>query len=105
EGQVKGDALSSSKGRRSKVGMWQVETGLGQVSVSCGHSHAVGERVALLLKPSDAGLLTVTTTVEDVVFQREQFKVELRGGLFIHLKDAPRVGESLSVTFDVECLS
>ncbi|MFZ5878084.1 MAG: ABC transporter ATP-binding protein, partial [Chloroflexota bacterium] len=42
EGQVKGDALSSSKGRRSKVGMWQVETGLGQVSVSCGHSHAVG---------------------------------------------------------------
>lgn len=93
------------KSRMSKVGMWQVEAGLGQVSVSCDHSHTEGERVALLLKPSDAGLLTVTATVEDVVFQREQFKVELRGGLFVHLKDAPKVGEALSVTFDVECLS
>jgi ABC-type Fe3+/spermidine/putrescine transport system ATPase subunit len=93
------------KSRMSKVGMWQVEMGLGQVSVSCGHSHVEGERVGLLLKPSDAGPLTVTAKVEDVVFQREQFKVELRGGLFVHLKDAPQVGESISVTFDVECLS
>ncbi|MBI5293887.1 MAG: ABC transporter ATP-binding protein [Chloroflexi bacterium] len=93
------------KSRMSKVGRWQVETSLGQVSVACGHAHADGERVALLLKPSDAGPLTVTAKVEDVVFQREQFKVELAGGLFIHLKDAPQVGESISVTFDVECLS
>lgn len=91
--------------QRPKVGIWQVETGLGQVPVSCGHTHAVGERVALLLKPSDAGLLTVTAAVEDVVFQREQFKVELAGGLFIHLKEPPKIGESISVTFDVECLS
>jgi ABC-type Fe3+/spermidine/putrescine transport system ATPase subunit len=81
----------------------KVETAFGLVELRC--EHAVGERVALLLKPSDAGPLTVTAKVEDVVFQREQFKVELAGGLFIHLKDAPQVGESISVTFDVECLS
>jgi hypothetical protein len=71
--------------------------------------------VALLLKPQfpspsgrgvrGEGFLTVEARVEDVVFQREQFKVELAGGLFIHLKDAPQMGESISVTFDVECLS
>jgi ABC-type Fe3+/spermidine/putrescine transport system ATPase subunit len=81
----------------------KVETAFGLVELRC--EHAVGERVALLLKPSDAGPLTVTAKVEDVVFQREQFKVELAGGLFIHLKDAPQMGESISVTFDVECLS
>jgi ABC-type Fe3+/spermidine/putrescine transport system ATPase subunit len=81
----------------------KAETAFGLVELHC--KHAVGERVALLLKPSDTGSLTVTAKVEDVVFQREQFKVELRGGLFVHLKDAPQVGESISVTFDVECLS
>jgi ABC-type Fe3+/spermidine/putrescine transport system ATPase subunit len=83
----------------------KVTTTFGIVDLQCEHVHAVGERVGLLLKPSDAGPLTVVAKVEDVVFQREQFKVELRGGLFIHLKDAPQLGESISVTFDVECLS
>jgi len=99
------------KGQKSKVGIWQVETSLGLVSVSCGHSHATGERIGLLLSPSPRGrgargevVLTVTAQVEDVLFQREQFKVQLRGGLFIHKKDAPKVGEVIPATFGVECL-
>jgi len=88
-----------------EVGKLKVETGFGSVDLTCEHNHVDGERVALLLKPSDMGLLTVTAKVEDVLFQRDQFKVELAGGLFIHLKEAPKVGESISVTFDVECLS
>ena len=98
-----------------QVGKSKVETGLGEFDLYCEHGHTAGERVALLLKPRfpspsgrgarGEGFLTVTAAVEDVVFQREQFKVELRGGLFIHLKEAPRIGESIMVHFDVECLS
>lgn len=106
------------KGQKSKVGMWQVETFWGLVSVSCGHPHATGERIGLLLSPtpfrSPTGvlregargevILTVTAEVEDVVFQREQFKVELRGGLFIQMKTAPKIGDRISIPFEVECL-
>ncbi len=97
-----------------KVGKLKVETGFGSVDLTCEHDHVDGERVALLLKPVFPSLrgrgvrgegLTITAKVEDVLFQRDQFKVELAGGLFIHLKEAPKVGESISVHFDVECLS
>lgn len=83
----------------------KVTTPFGVVDLQCGHQHKAGERVGLLLKPSSTGRLTINAKVEDVLFQREQFKVELRGGLFILMKDAPQVGESIAVTFDVECLS
>jgi len=89
----------------------KVKTVFGVVDLQCGHVHAVGQRVALLLSPSPAergargeGLM-VHAKVEDVLFQRDQFKVELEGGLFIHLKEAPKVGEPIQVHFDVECLS
>lgn len=83
----------------------KVETPFGVVDLRCEHIHAVGEQVGLLLKPSSTGPLTVNARVEDVLFQRDQFKVELAGGLFIHLKEAPKVGEPIQIHFDVECLS
>ncbi len=47
----------------------------------------------------------IEAQVEDVVFNREQFKVTLRGGLVVYLMDAPKVGEEISVAFTAECLS
>jgi ABC-type Fe3+/spermidine/putrescine transport system ATPase subunit len=88
-----------------QVGKLKVQTDFGEVDLRCGHAHADGERVALLLKPSSTGQLAVNAGVEDVLFQRDQFKVELAGGLSIHLKEAPKVGEPITVHFDVECLS
>jgi hypothetical protein len=43
--------------------------------------------------------------VEDVLFKQDQFQVKLRGGLVIHLKDAPRVGDIIRVKVQVECLA
>jgi ABC-type Fe3+/spermidine/putrescine transport system ATPase subunit len=88
-----------------QAGKLKVQTDVGEFDLQCGHVHAEGGRVALLLKPSSRGPLTVNAKVEDVLFQRDQFKVELAGGLFIHLKEAPKVGESLQIHFEVECLS
>jgi len=42
--------------------------------------------------------------VEDVLFNREQFKVTLRGGLVVQLDEAPKVGSEISVAFRAECL-
>ncbi len=54
--------------------------------------------------------------VEDVLFKQDQFQVKLRGvalsggavskgGLVIHLKDAPKVGQIIRVKVQVECLA
>jgi ABC-type Fe3+/spermidine/putrescine transport system ATPase subunit len=82
---------------------FQVKTDFGIFEVECAHHHAEGERVALLLKLSASGA-RVKAKVEDVVFNREQFKVKLRGGLIIELDDAPKVGSEISVQFRAECL-
>jgi len=57
----------------------------------------------LLLKPS-AGGTRIRAEVEDVLFNREQFKVTLRGGLVVQLDEAPKVGSEISVTLRAECL-
>jgi ABC-type Fe3+/spermidine/putrescine transport system ATPase subunit len=88
----------------------KVKSQFGVIELNCAHPHTDGERVGLLLLSSPLGrgqgegVLTVTAEVEDVVFQREKFKVQLRGGLFIHMKDAPKIGDRISVKFAVECL-
>ena len=81
----------------------QVKTDIGIFGVECGHLHTEGEMVALLLKPSASGE-KVNARVEDVVFNREQFKVRLRGGLIILMDEAPEIGSEISVAFHVECL-
>jgi hypothetical protein len=40
-----------------------------------------------------------------VLFKQDQFQVKLRGGLVIHMKDAPKVGQIIRVPVKVECLA
>ena len=100
----------------------QVKTEVGVFEIQCGHHHKVGEEVALLLKQvasQERGLesarigglksallvgVRVRARVEDVLFNRERFKVTLRGGLVVQLENAPKVGEEIEVAFSVECL-
>jgi ABC-type Fe3+/spermidine/putrescine transport system ATPase subunit len=102
--------------QNSEFRIGKVETLFGIFEVSCGHMHAAGDEVALLLKqlPSPRGSPTgvlregagseVRARVEDVLFNREQFKVTLRGGLVVQLDESPKVGSEISVTFRAQCL-
>ncbi len=88
---------------------FQVKTAMGDFEIRCEHGHLDGEDVALLLKhlpsPFKRGAGgEVRAQVEDVVFNREQFKVKLRGGLVILMDEAPEIGSEISVAFRVECL-
>ncbi|MBV6395220.1 MAG: Spermidine/putrescine import ATP-binding protein PotA [Anaerolineales bacterium] len=82
---------------------YQVETNLGVLKMQCKHRHAVGEHVSLLLRASDTGM-KLKAAVEDVAFNRDQFRVTLRGGLMIELERAPKIGAEISVLFAMECL-
>ena len=65
---------------------------------------------------SDISIEQIQLTVEDVLFKQDQFQVKGRGvalsgetvskgGLVIHMKDAPRVGDVITVQVQVKCLS
>jgi hypothetical protein len=43
--------------------------------------------------------------VEDVLFKQDQFQVKLRGGLVIHMKDVPKIGQIIRVKVQVQCLA
>jgi ABC-type Fe3+/spermidine/putrescine transport system ATPase subunit len=84
---------------------FRIETSLGLFEVHCRHKHANGENVALLLRQTAGeGGARIQAQVEDVLFNREQFKVTLRGGLVVQMERAPKIGEEVSVNFSVECL-
>jgi len=84
---------------------FQARTELGIFDVKCSHSHADGENVALLLKQTEGmSGLEIQARVEDVVFNREQFRVKLRGGLEVSLPYAPEIGSEVRILFSVECL-
>ena len=97
-GNVVGGKVSKVSGVRC-----QVETDFGVLKMQCKHGHGVGDRVSLLLRVSDAGT-KLKAEAQDVVFNRDQFRVTLRGGLTVNLSTAPKVGAEISVAFAVECL-
>jgi ABC-type Fe3+/spermidine/putrescine transport system ATPase subunit len=88
------------EGRRMNV-----KTGVGIFTLNCKHKHPKGEKISLLLKQSEEGIDEIKLKVEDVLFKQDQFQVKLRGGLVIHLKDAPKVGQIIRVKVQVECLA
>jgi ABC-type Fe3+/spermidine/putrescine transport system ATPase subunit len=94
---------------------WKLRTGTGDFFVRCDHRHSDGEKVHLLVRPQvmeDAGAETgqnavngLSGAVTDVVFEQAKYKVTLDNGLYVHLKDAPTIGERVSVRIGVECLA
>jgi ABC-type Fe3+/spermidine/putrescine transport system ATPase subunit len=83
----------------------KVKTDFGIFTLNCKHKHSKGENISLLLKQSEDGMDEIKLKVEDVLFKQDQFQVKLRGGLVIHLKDAPKVGQIIRVKVQVECLA
>ncbi len=77
-------------------------------------SKNIGEKVQLLITESPSPLgegrrgevrEQIQLTVEDVLFKQDQFQVKGRGGITIHMKEAPRIGEVITVQVQVKCLS
>jgi ABC-type Fe3+/spermidine/putrescine transport system ATPase subunit len=89
-----------------------LRTEFGELEAHCRDRYREGDQALLLLRSSSAiegsmegkDTLLVTAPVEDVIFQREQFRVGLRGGLSIYLPEAPKIGAEITVAFKVECL-
>ena len=90
----------------------KVKTAFGTFDISC--TKNVGEKAQLLITefPSPAGEgrrgegeVQIQLKVEDVLFKQDQFQVKGRGGLVIHMKKAPRIGDVITVQFQVKCLS
>ncbi len=90
------------------ISLNKVKTDLGIFTLDCRHKHLKGQSVSLLLKQSPSpsrGEVEIKLKVEDVLFKQDQFQVTLRGGIVIHLKDAPKVGQMIRVPVKVECLA
>lgn len=83
----------------------KVKTEFGIFSLTCKHKHGTGEKVSVLLNAKDDGGDEIQLTAKDVIFKRDQFEVKGRGGLTIYMKDAPKIGEVISVKVQVKCLA
>jgi len=90
----------------------KVETAFGTFNLGC--SKRIGEKTQLLIQqpPSPLGagrggevIEEIQLTVEDVLFKQDQFQVKARGGITIHMKEAPRIGDVITVQVQVQCLS
>ncbi len=94
------------EGRIQKAdgGIQKVETSFGMFNIECRHSHSAGEKVSLLIRQSGEGE-EIKLKVEDVLFDRDQFQVKTGSGLVIHMKNAPKIGETIHVRVRVECLA
>jgi len=92
---------------KMKEERWKVESGLGVVTVDCGHKHSKGDNVHLLVRPLPAGneSNTIQGVVRDIVFQQDRFRVTLDNGLYIYLPGTPKMGEKIEVRVKVECLA
>lgn len=89
-----------------KVEGLKVKTEYGNFNLTCRHKHSKGDKVNLLVRPHEAlgEANVIHSKVADVSFQQDQFKVTLENGLYIYLKDAPKIGQKIAVKVAVECL-
>ncbi|HAX68401.1 MAG TPA: iron ABC transporter ATP-binding protein [Anaerolineae bacterium] len=90
----------------------KVRTEFGTFDINCANN--IGEKVQLLIQefpsPSGRGVrgegeAQIQLTVEDVLFKQDQFQVKARGGIVIHMKEAPKVDDVITVQVQVKCLS
>jgi spermidine/putrescine transport system ATP-binding protein len=96
---------------KSNHGEILVETSAGNFEMVCTHSHAVGEKVDLLVRPQEvrkAAEGDLRGVVTDAVFHHDRFKVTLENGLYFYLPDAPQIGKEICLVISpaaVQCLS
>jgi hypothetical protein len=92
---------------RSQAGELQVETSSGRFTLTCKHKHQKGDKVNLLVRPHEARneANVIRGKVVDVSFQQNQFKVTLENGLYVYLKDAPKIGRKIVMKVMTECLA
>jgi ABC-type Fe3+/spermidine/putrescine transport system ATPase subunit len=81
----------------------KVKTAFGTFELVCPQHK--GEKVQLLITIGEGRGEKIQLTVEDVLFKQDQFQVKARGGLVIHMKEAPKVGDVITVQVQVKCLS
>lgn len=90
----------------------KVKTAFGTFNLNC--TKNIGEKIQLLIIESPSsfgggargeGWDEIQLTVEDVLFKQDQFQVKGRGGMVIHMKEAPKVGDVITVQVQVKCLS
>ena len=81
----------------------QVRTAIGVFSLDC--KKQVGEKLQLLITTGEEKGEKIELTVEDVLFKQDQFQVKTRSGLVIHMKEAPKVGDVITIQVQVKCLS
>ncbi|MCQ3935565.1 MAG: iron ABC transporter ATP-binding protein [Chloroflexi bacterium] len=104
----------------------KIKTAFGTFTLNCVKN--IGEKIQLLIQqsPSPSGrgargegkppsplgegrggevINEIQLTVEDVLFKQDQFQIKGRGGLVIHMKNAPRIGDVITVQVQVKCLS
>ncbi|HRQ22088.1 MAG TPA: ABC transporter ATP-binding protein [Anaerolineales bacterium] len=99
---VEGEVIAADK----------IKTRYGTFTLNC--SKNIGERLHLLMQQPFAPLgegrggeviAQIQLTVEDILFKQDQFQVKGRGGLIVHMKNAPRIGDVVAVKVQVQCLS
>ncbi len=83
------------------------QTEHGVFTVPCAHKHSKGDKVHLLVRPLPAEdeANFISGVVVDVIFQQDRFKVTFDNGLYVHLNEAPKNGQKISVPVKVECLA
>jgi ABC-type Fe3+/spermidine/putrescine transport system ATPase subunit len=88
----------------------RVQTDVGILETACETGAGPGEPVAVLIRPDAhrvAGENILGGRVTDILFQHNQYRVTIAGGLFFMLADAPQVGQEIEVRIPregVECL-
>ncbi|MBI3166151.1 MAG: ABC transporter ATP-binding protein [Chloroflexi bacterium] len=99
---VEGEVIAENK----------VKTIFGTFNLNC--TKNIGEKLQLLVQqpPSPSGegrggevIEQIQFTVEDILFKQNQFQVKVKGGITIHMKEAPKVGDVITVQVQVKCLS
>jgi ABC-type Fe3+/spermidine/putrescine transport system ATPase subunit len=85
------------------VAVRKVKTAFGVFDLDCGHE--IGSKLQLLITAGVDRGEEIKLTVEDVLFKQDQFQVKGRGGITVYMKDAPRVGDIITVKVQVQCLS
>lgn len=112
-----GNVIMGKERGKTKDGKWKVESGVGEFVVECKHKHSKGEEVHLLARPAARAERSepigehrrsadnkLKGVVADVIFQQDNFKITLDNGLYVYMKDAPKIGKKIAVRVKVECL-